>query len=81
MRLLDPLLNFMTGLWRGLRALPYAGTLALLLAVAIMMIAQAMGYHQGRLPWMPESGADLMNVKDWQEPSRSLLVFYYLLPT
>lgn len=80
MRLLDPLLNIMTGLWRGLRALPYAGTLALLLAVVIMMIAQAMGYHQGRLPWMPESGADLMNVKDWQEPSRSLLFFYYLLP-
>ena len=80
MRLLDPLLKLLAFLWRWLRALPHAGSLALLIAVVILLAAQALGYHQSRLPWMPASGLDLLDVKDWQEPSRSLLAFYYLMP-
>lgn len=52
----------------------------MLIAVMAMFAAQAMGYHERHLPWMPASGTDLVNVKDWQEPSHSLLVLYYLLP-
>lgn len=52
----------------------------MLIAVMAMLAAQAMGYHEQRLPWMPASGTDLVNLKDWQEPSHSLLVLYYLLP-
>lgn len=80
MRILNPLLNLMTTLSRRLRNMPHAGSLALFLAVVFMLIAQAMGYHENRLPWMPSSGTDLLSVKDWQEPSPTLLVFYYLMP-
>ena len=80
MRLLDPVSAFFATLWRWIRALPHAGSLALLLGTVVLFIAQAMGYHESRLPWMPASGVDLINVKDWREPSRLLLAFYYLLP-
>ena len=80
MRFLAPLLNVLTALWRWVRALPHAGSISLFLAVIFMLAAQAMGYHESRLPWMPASGTDLINIKDWQEPSPSLLAFYYLMP-
>lgn len=80
MRIFAPILNILTALWRRVRALPHAGSISLFLAVIIMLIAQAMGYHESRLPWMPSNGTELMDMKDWQEPSPSLLAFYYLMP-
>ncbi len=80
MSFFNPLLNLLASIWRWLRAVPNAGSISLIVAVIGMLVAQALGYHQSRLPWMPSSGMDLAHVKDWQEPSRSLLMFYYLMP-
>lgn len=80
MSLLSPFSTFLSALWRLLRAIPHAGSGSLLIAVIAMLVAQSMGYHERHLPWMPVSGSDLVNVKDWQEPSRALLALYYLLP-
>lgn len=80
MRVLAPLLNTLTIIWHRARALPHAGSISLCLAVIAMLAAQAMGYHESRLPWMPSSGTELLNMKDWQEPTRPLLAFYYLMP-
>lgn len=80
MRLFDPILKVMAVLWRWLRAIPHAGSFSLLIAVGVTLVAQSMGYHEKHLPWMPANGTELVNVKDWQEPSPSLLAFYYLMP-
>lgn len=80
MRVLAKLLSPLTIIWRWVRALPHAGSISLFLAVVAMLAAQAMGYHESRLPWMPSNGMELLNIKDWQEPSRPLLAFYYLMP-
>lgn len=80
MRLLDPIFKLLAQLWRWLRAIPHAGSLSLLIAVGVMLGAQAFGYHERHLPWMPSSGVELADAKDWQEPSQPLLAFYYLMP-
>ena len=78
MRFLEPFLKILNGLWNWLRKAPHVGSLSLLVAVGVMLIAQMVGYHQDRLPWMPGHGTDLM--KGWMAPSAPLLAFYYLMP-
>lgn len=80
MSILAPFSKLLAVLWRGLRAIPHAGSGSLLVAVIAMFVAKAYGYHEKYLPWMPSSGTDLVNAKDWQEPSKTLLALYYLLP-
>lgn len=80
MRLLDPLHKLLAASWRALRAFPHAGSISMLIAVGIMAVAQMLGYHLSEMPWMPASGTDLDNIKGWETPSVSLLVFYYWMP-
>ena len=78
MRFLEPFFKILNGLWNWLRKAPHVGSLSLLVAVGVMLIAQTVGYHQDRLPWMPSHGTEL--VKGWMAPSGPLLAFYYLMP-
>lgn len=80
MSLFAPVTQWMPGFWRWLRTFPHLGSLALVIGVVVMLVCQMLGYHEAHMPWMPTSGVDLLDVKDWPEPSRRLLAFYYLMP-
>lgn len=76
----DPVTRWLLGFWRWLRTFPHLGSLALVIGVVVMLVCQMLGYHESQIPWMPSSGTDLLEVKDWPEPPRRLLVFYYVMP-
>ncbi len=80
MKFLDPIRNMLSLFWRWLRTFPHLGSLALVIGAVTMMVFQMMGYHEGRLPWMPANGMELAEAKDWPMPSQRLLAFYYLMP-
>jgi lipopolysaccharide export system permease protein len=61
-----------------LRNVPQLELWGLLLMCALLGCAQAMGYHEGQLPWMPANGSEVP--KAWQQPGLWVLMYHYVAP-
>ena len=64
--------------WHWLRTVPHLEAGALLGMVALLLLLQALGYHEPFLPWMPVNGDEVP--RDWHPPDLWVLMYHYLMP-
>lgn len=66
------------GLWLWLNTSPHLGPLSIILLCGLVLLAQAFGYHEQYLPWLPQSGLEVSG--SWRQPPLSSLFYHYISP-
>ncbi|MEZ0389194.1 MAG: LptF/LptG family permease [Verrucomicrobium sp.] len=74
---LQPLLNVGNAVWRWLRHSPHSGWVALLIALGVMFVCQAAGYHLRYMPVTPSNINELP--KSWEAPPDGAYFTLYIL--
>ena len=69
--------DFLSAVWRWLRFSRKVTSGAVVVSIGIILLCQALGYHQKYLPLMP---APMERVPGWVEPPAWVLVTHYLIP-
>ena len=71
-RWFQPVLDVASAVWRSIRTIPHLSPMATLLAVGVVMVMQASGYHMV-FDDSPKNGADLLERIGYVQPTRPML--------
>ncbi len=64
--------------WTWLAASSHVGPLSIIFICGVVLLAQALGYHESYLPWLPSSGLEVP--PGWRLPPLSSLFYHYVSP-